>query len=135
MSTYAEPVTWIAVGAAADVPLWEGRRVTVEGRPIAVFHTDAGFHAVDGACPHRHGPLQDGLVADDCVTCPLHGWRFSLGTGERIGGAPGDPALEVFPVVVHEGELMLGLPDCDEVAETAAERALVGDGDALGVSS
>lgn len=119
MTAYAEAVTtWIAVGAAADVPLWEGRRVTVEGKAIAVFHTDAGFHAVDGACPHRHGPLQDGLVADDCVTCPLHGWRFSLGTGERIGGGPGadDAALAVYPVVVHEGELMLGLPDGDEPA-------------------
>jgi nitrite reductase (NADH) small subunit len=111
-----ETVTWIAVGAAADVPLWEGRRVTVEGQRIAVFHTDAGFHAVDGDCPHSAGPLQDGLVADDCVTCPLHGWRFSLGTGERIGGGEDDPSLRVYPVIVHDGELMLGLPESDDPA-------------------
>ena len=112
MSAFAEIVTWVAVGAAADVPLWEGRRVTIEGRRIAVFRTDAGFHAVDGDCPHAGGPLQDGIVADDCVTCPLHGRRFHLGSGERIGGGgeDDDGALTVFPVVVHDGELMVGLP-------------------------
>lgn len=116
MTAFADTatVTWIAVGAAADVPLFEGRRVTVEGRRIAVFRTDVGFHAVDGDCPHAGGPLQDGLVADDCVTCPLHGRRFNLGSGELIGGGADDEGLNVYPVIVHDGELMLGLPERDE---------------------
>jgi nitrite reductase (NADH) small subunit len=114
-----ETVTWIAVGAAADVPLWEGRSVTLEERKIAIFHTDAGFHAVDGVCPHLGGPLQDGIVADDCVTCPLHGRRFSLGSGAVIGGGPDDAGLHVYPVVVHDGELMVGLPDHEEGAGAA----------------
>ncbi|HZV72900.1 MAG TPA: Rieske 2Fe-2S domain-containing protein [Conexibacter sp.] len=97
--------TWIEVGRAADVPLWEGRRVTIDGRRIAIFRTDEGFHAVSADCPHAGGPLQDGLVADGCVTCPLHGRRFDLRSGQRIGG--GDDELTVHDVVERDGVLLL----------------------------
>jgi nitrite reductase (NADH) small subunit len=95
------------IGAADDVPLLEGRTVTVAGRRIAVFRTRDGFHAVDAACPHRAGPLADGLVADNCVTCPLHGWRFDLRTGAGLGGHPG---IERHEVVERSGELWLRIP-------------------------
>ena len=95
------------IGSAADVPLLEGRTVTVGGRRIAVFRTQDGFHAVDAACPHRAGPLADGLVADNCVTCPLHGWRFDLRTGAGLGGHPG---IERHEVIERAGELWLRVP-------------------------
>jgi nitrite reductase (NADH) small subunit len=95
------------IGSAADVPLLEGRTVTVGGRRIAVFRTRDGFHAVDAACPHKGGPLADGLVADNCVTCPLHGWRFDLRTGAGTGGNPG---IERHEVVERAGELWLRVP-------------------------
>ena len=75
------------IGRVEDVPLLEGRSVTVAGRRVAVFRTAEGFHAIDAACPHEGGPLADGLVADSCVTCPLHGWRFDLRTGAGPGHA------------------------------------------------
>jgi nitrite reductase (NADH) small subunit len=100
--------TWVAVGRLADVPPWEGRRVTVAGRRVAIFRTDDGLHAVSADCPHAGGPLQDGLVADGCVTCPLHGRRFDLRDGQRIGG-DGD-GLAVYEVVERDGELHLRLP-------------------------
>ncbi|MBS1870332.1 MAG: Rieske 2Fe-2S domain-containing protein [Actinobacteria bacterium] len=99
--------TWVAVGRAADVPLWEGRRVTVDGRRVAIFRTEEGVHAVSADCPHAGGPLQDGLVADGCVTCPLHGWRFDLRSGARIGADDG--ALTRYEVVERDGELLLNL--------------------------
>ncbi|HEY3187996.1 MAG TPA: nitrite reductase small subunit NirD [Solirubrobacteraceae bacterium] len=68
-----------------DVPLGEGRAVTVGERRVAVFHTRDGWYALDDACPHLGGPLADGLLADRSVTCPLHERRFDLRTGEALG--------------------------------------------------
>jgi len=104
MSALAD--TWIEIGRAADVPLWEGRRVTVDGVRIAVFRTDEGLRAVSADCPHAGGPLQDGLVAEGCVTCPLHGWRFDLRSGRRIGG---EDELRSYRVVERDGRLLLNV--------------------------
>lgn len=94
----------IAIGRAEDVPLLEGRSVAVGDRRIAVFNTAQGFHALDAVCPHRGGPLADGLVADSCVTCPLHGWRFDLRSGAALGSHPG---VGVHEVLERDGELWL----------------------------
>ncbi|MEH3053502.1 MAG: nitrite reductase (NAD(P)H) small subunit [Patulibacter minatonensis] len=76
---------WVKVGTVDDLPELEGRRTTIEGRKVAVFRLLDGFAAIDAECPHKRGPLQDGLVADGCVTCPLHDRRIDLGTGEVMG--------------------------------------------------
>lgn len=82
MSATMDAKTWTRVGTPEDVPMLEGRSVTVEGRRVAVFRLPGGWAAVDAACPHRGGPLQDGIVADSCVTCPLHNKRYELRGGE-----------------------------------------------------
>jgi nitrite reductase (NADH) small subunit len=104
MSALAE--TWVDVGLASDVPLYEGRRVTVDGERIAVFRTDDGFHALAAHCPHAGGPLQDGLVADGCVTCPLHGWRFDLASGTPLSGEEG---VRAYAVTVRDGRLLVAI--------------------------
>jgi len=104
------------IGRVGDVPLLEGRSVTVAGRRIAVFRTDQGHHAIDATCPHRQGPLADGLVADSCVTCPLHGWRFDLRSGAALGNHPG---VAVHEVVERDGELWLRLAPATELAQAA----------------
>ena len=97
---------WVEVGKVTDIPLLEGRSVLVDGRRIAVFHLPGCWAAIDAACPHRGGPLSDGLVADRCVTCPLHGRRFDLRTGEQLAG---DDAVAVHDVEVREGALWVRL--------------------------
>ena len=97
---------WMRIGAAVDVPLLEGR--SVGGRRIAVFRLPDGWAAIDAACPHKGGPLGDGLVADRCVTCPLHNRRFDLKTGEQQGG---DDRVAVHQVVEHAGGLWVRLAD------------------------
>jgi nitrite reductase (NADH) small subunit len=104
------------IGRVGDVPLLEGRSVTVAGRRVAVFHTPDGHVAIDAVCPHRRGPLADGLVADSCVTCPLHGWRFDLRSGAALGNHPGVAAHEV---VERDGELWLRLAPAAELARAA----------------
>lgn len=72
-----------------DVPLGEGRVVTLDGRSIAVFRAAGGWYALDAVCPHMGGPLADGIVCDRAVICPLHDRRYDLATGAPLGA--GDP--------------------------------------------
>ena len=76
----------VRVCHTADVPLGEGRTVTVDDRRVAVFHSASGWYALDDTCPHRGGPLSDGILADRCVACPLHDRRFDLATGSALSG-------------------------------------------------
>ena len=86
----------VPVCTVADVPAGEGRPAIVNGRRIAVFNAESGWYALDDACPHRGGPLSDGLLADSCVGCPLHERRFHLCTGEPLDGGPPVTAHRVF---------------------------------------
>lgn len=84
-STLTRPRT-VALGSLWQIPLGEGRVFMAGTRAVAVFRArDGGVHATDPWCPHRQGPLADGLVGAGTVTCPFHGFRFDLRTGCAIG--------------------------------------------------
>jgi len=78
-----------------DVPLGEGRAVTLDGRRIAIFRSAGGWYALDAVCPHLGGPLEDGIVCDRAVICPLHDRRFDLATGAPLGAGDGVAAHAV----------------------------------------
>jgi nitrite reductase (NADH) small subunit len=99
---------WVPVGRAGDVPLLEGRSVQFGAQRVAIFRLPDGWAAIQHACPHMGGPLADGIVADRCVTCPLHGWRFDLRTGARVGG---DGAVATYDVRERDGLLELRVAD------------------------
>jgi nitrite reductase (NADH) small subunit len=105
MTALASP-TWTRVGRVEDIPRLEGRSTSVEGRRIAIFRLPNGFAAIDAYCPHAGGPLADGIVADSCVTCPLHGRRFDLATGHALNGPE---TVTVHEVRVQQGELWVRL--------------------------
>ena len=75
------------LGPASQIPPGEGREYHVEGRRIAVFHARNGqLYATQALCPHREGPLVDGLLGGSTLLCPLHSWKFELASGKAIMG-------------------------------------------------
>lgn len=103
------PETRHVLGPVAAIPLGEARVFRVDGREVAVFRCRSGdVYAVEAECPHRGGPLADGLVGNHSVICPLHGFVFDLRTGE----APGrecDRLVTHRVLVTDGGELKLEL--------------------------
>jgi nitrite reductase (NADH) small subunit len=99
---------WLDIGALDDIPR-QGARVvkTVQGC-VAVFRTaqDQVF-AMSDRCPHKGGPLSEGIVHGTSVTCPLHNWVFSLETGQALGADEG--MVQTYPMRVEAGRLMLDI--------------------------
>ncbi len=93
---------WIRITNAENIPLREGRSVRLGDDEIAIFNLGDRYVAVDNSCPHRGGPLCDGIISGDTVVCPLHGWRISLDTGEVLKP---DVCVKVgtYPVSVEDG--------------------------------
>ncbi len=74
------------IGPVTQIPLGEGRNFRVGGTTVAVFRTHAGeVYATQPDCPHRHGPLADGLIGGAMLVCPLHERVFDLRTGSEVG--------------------------------------------------
>lgn len=88
------------------IPQGEGRTFDVQGEKVAVFRARSGeVFAVQAACPHRGGPLADGLLGGSTLICPLHAWKFDLSTGEVLFG---DCGLKKYPVAVdNTGQIVL----------------------------
>jgi len=93
---------WIRITNAENIPLREGRSVRLGDDEIAIFNLGDRYVAVDNSCPHRGGPLCDGIVSGDTVVCPLHGWKISLDTGDVLKP---DVCVKVgtYPVSVEDG--------------------------------
>jgi nitrite reductase (NADH) small subunit len=87
------------LGPLERIPLGEGRRYRVGSEDVAVFRTRTGdVYAVQADCPHRRGPLADGLIGSGKVVCPLHGFTFDLATGEPVQTQCA--SLRVYTVIV-----------------------------------
>ncbi len=104
-----DPIVWIDVGAVTDVPVRGARRVPAPGGTIAIFRTgDGEVFALRDACPHKGGPLSEGMVHGRAVACPLHNWSIDLATGEPLGADRGKGCAPVIPLRVVDGRLLLG---------------------------
>ncbi|MEZ0470056.1 nitrite reductase small subunit NirD [Luteimonas salinilitoris] len=110
---------WVRVCRLDDIPALGARVLERAGEgaiDIAVFRTEGDqVYAVLDRCPHKGGPLSQGIVAGDAVTCPLHGWNIGLATGEAC--APDVGCVRRFPTRVEAGEVWLSL---DHVPAAAA---------------
>ena len=99
---------WIDVGAVTDVPRRGARRVSTPRGDIAIFRTgDGELFALRDQCPHKHGPLSQGIVHGRTVTCPLHAWNIDLATGEPTGADAGKGCTPTVALRVENGRLLL----------------------------
>lgn len=97
---------WVDIGAVRDIPLRGSRIIRAQGGDIAVFRTaDDTVFALRDKCPHKGGPLSQGIVHDHGVTCPLHNWVISLETGEAQGADKG--CTPRIPVRVENGRVLI----------------------------
>jgi nitrite reductase (NADH) small subunit len=101
---------WVRVTPCHNVPPREGRAVTIAGREIAIFNLGDRFFATDNRCPHRGGPLCDGIVTGAAVVCPLHAWKVNLQTGTVERPAAGSGCVRTYGTRVDDDVLMIELP-------------------------
>jgi nitrite reductase (NADH) small subunit len=105
----APAVRFVSVCELGDLPVGLGRAFRVGGHAVAVFRTRTGkVFAVANRCPHKGGPLADGMLAGDQVVCPLHAFRF-----DPDGGAcdqPGVCPVMTYPVEVLGEFVRVGVP-------------------------
>jgi nitrite reductase (NADH) small subunit len=95
---------WIEVGTINDIPRKGARVVCTDKGDIAVFRTAADeIFALRDKCPHKGGPLSQGIVHDRKVACPLHDWKIQLDSGEAV--APDEGCAASYPVKL-EGEMI-----------------------------
>lgn len=100
--------SWIYVGSIQDIPKRGARRVKQGEITIAIFRTaDDRVFAIEDKCPHKNGPLSEGIVHDGCVTCPLHNWVISLETGAAQGADEGQTST--FPVRMDGRKIFINL--------------------------
>ena len=89
--------TWVQIGTLEDIPRQGARVVKTPFGCVAVFRTaDDAVFALEDKCPHKGGPLSQGIVHGSSVTCPLHNWVFSLETGAAQGADEG--GVRTYPL-------------------------------------
>jgi nitrite reductase (NADH) small subunit len=100
---------WVRVTQCENIPLREGRSLTIDTCEIAIFNLGDRFFAIDSACPHKGGPLSEGIVSGTTVVCPLHAWKVDLNTGCVVGQASSIACVKTYPTRVRDGVVYVEL--------------------------
>jgi nitrite reductase (NADH) small subunit len=102
----AMPQPWIDICALGDIPVRGSRVVATTNGQIALFRTaEDEVFALENRCPHKGGPLSEGIVHGRLVTCPLHNWVIGLADGRATGADKG--CARRFPVRLEGGRVLL----------------------------
>ncbi len=106
---------WVRITHCDNIPLREGRSVKVGSREIAIFNLGDRFLAVDNRCPHKGGPLSEGIVSGTTVVCPLHAWKVDLECGAVKKPADVQVCVQTFRTRVEAGTVLLEVPAAEVV--------------------
>jgi nitrite reductase (NADH) small subunit len=106
--------TVVNLGSIEKIPLGQGRPFIVNGQAIAVFRQrDSRVFATQNSCPHRGGPLSDGIVGAGRVICPLHAQKYNLQSGE---GPDAHHCLTTYSTEIVAGSIIIRMPEKESVA-------------------
>ncbi|WP_308917938.1 nitrite reductase small subunit NirD [Jannaschia sp. LMIT008] len=109
-------MNWIDIAALDEIPARGARKLTTAQGCVAVFRTGGDdVYALDDRCPHKGGPLSEGIVHGQSVTCPLHNWVFDLNTGRAMGADEG--TVPTYPCRVEGGRILI---DASRLARASA---------------
>ena len=99
---------WIEVVAVEEIPQLGSRVIKTDTKNIAIFRTATDeIFAMKDECPHKKGPLSQGIVHGSSVTCPLHNWKIDLASGSALG--PDEGCTNVFATKVENGKVFIDL--------------------------
>ena len=109
----AVTTSWIKIGRLDDIPILGARVVKTPAGCIAVFRSGENeVFALEDRCPHKGGPLSQGIVHGRSVTCPLHGMVLSLENGEAMGADSG--SVRTFALKVEDGQILIDASNLSE---------------------
>ena len=98
----------VRVARVSEVSPGTGKVVGTDGRSIALFNVDGVFYAIDNTCTHRGGPLGEGALIGETVTCPWHGAQFNITTG-KVEAPPAQKGVQSYPVKVQGDDVLVEL--------------------------
>jgi len=98
----------VRVAQADELSPGSGKVVDADGRSIALFNVEGAFHAIENTCTHRGGPLGEGDLNGEIVTCPWHGANFNVKTG-AVTSSPAGTGVRSFVVKVEGNDVLVEL--------------------------
>lgn len=98
---------FVKVASASDLKPGENKVVNVNGTDVALFNVEGEFYAINNTCLHKGGPLGEGFLEDDVVTCPWHGWRYNVKTGQNV--VIPSAKVETYQVKVENDDVLVSL--------------------------
>jgi len=110
---------WMSITSCENIPPREGRAIQAANHALAIFNLGDRFVATESQCPHRGGPLGDGIISGQTVVCPLHAWKFDLVSGACVNHPESQSCLNTFPTRVEGGIIFVELPGAPPETKTA----------------
>lgn len=98
---------FVRITGTADVKPGSGTTVEVDGKSLAVFNVEGSYYAIDNTCVHRGGPLGEGELEGNTVTCPWHGWSYDVTTGRCINNP--SACVQSYPVTIDGADVKIQL--------------------------
>lgn len=94
---------FIRIAGIADIKPGSGTTVEVGGKSLAVFNVEGSYYVIDNDCVHRGGPLGEGELEGNTVTCPWHGWSYDVKTGKCINNP--SACVKSYPVTIDGADI------------------------------